>query len=169
MAKAASPSAAQREKFLEDLAENRNVTVAARAAGITRRAALDLRARDADFALAWADAEEEATDLLEHEARQRALRGVEEPVFYHGKRVGEVTRYSEKLILLFLRAERPEKFAERPAAGGAVRAAGMSGWAQSDGPDGGVLVVPAKLDPQTWSEQVRDYQKQLMNGEFDGG
>ena len=168
MAKAATITAAQRRRFLENLADTRNVTVAARAAGISRRDALDERARDGDFALAWADAEEEASDLLEHEARQRAIKGVAEPVFYHGKQVGEVRRYSEELILLFLRAERPEKFGEKPA-GGAGTAAGAGAPGQHDGPDGGVLVVPAKLDPATWSEQVRDYQRQLQNGEVGGG
>jgi len=173
MAKNATITAAQRERFLKELAESRNVTVAARAVGIARRAALELRAADEDFALAWADAEEEATDLLEHAVRQRAMKGVEEPVYYHGQVVGHVRRFSEELMLLFLRAERPEKFGQRPAGGGADKQeAGQrtDGHGGSElGPDGGVLVVPAKLDPQTWSEQVRDYQRQLTNGGGGGG
>jgi hypothetical protein len=144
----------QRETFIATLADTRNVTIAAREAGIARRAALSLRACDPDFATEWQDAEEAASDLLEHEARERAMKGVGEPVYYHGQEVGELRRYSETLLLMFLRAERPEKFAEKGA--GTAKAAGQAA--------GGVLVVPGKLDPKTWTKQAKKYQHQLANG-----
>ena len=147
----------QRMRFLEKLADTRNVTIAAQAAGIARRAALSLRTRDAGFAAAWQDAEAAASDLLEHEARERAMKGLAEPVYYHGKKVGEVRRYSEALLLMFLRAERPEKFADKPAGRGTAETADAA-------PRGGVLVVPGKLDPKTWTKEAKKYQKYLANG-----
>jgi hypothetical protein len=147
----------QRARFLEKLADTRNVTIAAQAAGIARRAALSLRARDAGFAAAWQDAEDAASDLLEHEARERAIKGVAEPVYYHGKKVGEMRRYSETLLLMFLRAERPEKFADKPTGRGTAEAAGAA-------PRGGVLVVPGTADPKAWAKKVRQHQKRLANG-----
>ena len=167
-------TAAQRDRFLEALAETRNVTVAARAAGIARRAALALRSQDADFAEAWADAEEEATDLLEHAARKRALEGWEEPVHYHGQEIGRVRRFSEELMLLFLRAERPEKFGERPGGGERSRAkanghAGgnaddlAGGWRDDEVErHGNLLIVPAELDAETWNRKAGEQQRKLM-------
>ncbi len=157
MTEAASITREQRARFLDVLADTRNVTVAARAAGIDRRAVLSLRGGDADFAAAWRDAEEAASDLLEHEARERAMKGLEEPVYYHGKQVGTLRRHSETLLLLFLRAERPEKFAERPAARASGEAAGAAAR-------GGVLVVPGTADPKAWTRKVRQHQKRVANG-----
>ena len=59
-------------RFLDVLAQSANITEAARAAKIARRAVY--RARDADegFRQAWDDALEEAVDALEGEAFQRA-------------------------------------------------------------------------------------------------
>ena len=174
MPKHATITQAQRGRFLEALAESRNVTVAARAAGIARRAALALRSQDADFAEAWADAEEEATDLLEHAARKRALEGWEEPVHYHGQEIGRVRRFSEELMLLFLRAERPEKFGERPGGGERTRAK-SNGQANADDLAGGwsddeverhgnLLIVPAELDAETWNRKAGEQQRKLMAG-----
>jgi len=157
MTEAETITEGQRATFIATLADTRNVTVAAREAGIARRAAFALRARDADFAADWQDAEDAASDLLEHEARERAIKGIEEPVYYHGTKVGTVRRYSETLLLMFLKAERPEKFAEKGAGAAAGKGTGAA-------PRGGVLVVPGKLDPKTWTKQARKYQKQLANG-----
>jgi hypothetical protein len=157
MTEAGTITQAQRARFLEELANSRNVTIAARAAGIARRAVLSLRARDADFAAASQDAEEEASDLLEHEARQRAMKGVEEPVYYHGQEVGKVRRYSETLLLMFLRAERPEKFADKGTAAGTAKSARAK-------LGGGVLVVPEKPNPEEWARSLQAYQRQLANG-----
>jgi hypothetical protein len=157
MTKAETITQEQRDTFIATLADTRNVTVAAREAGIARRAAFALRARDEDFAADWLDAEEAASDLLEHEARKRAMEGIEEPVYYHGKKVGTVRRHSETLLLLFLRAERPEKFAEKGAGAG-------KGAGQADRPTGGVLVVPEKPKPKEWARSLQAYQRQLANG-----
>ena len=53
---------------------------------------------------------EEATDLLEAEARRRALTGIDEPVFYKGKVVGSTKKYSRPLLMFLLEAHRPQKF-----------------------------------------------------------
>lgn len=99
--------------FLSALAESANVTLACRAAEIGRTAVYVLQKKDTAFALAWADAIEEAADLLEAEARRRAESGVLEPVFYQGMKVGSIRRYSDPLMVLLLKAARPEKYRER--------------------------------------------------------
>jgi hypothetical protein len=103
------------EAFLAQLRETGNVSAAARAAGTCRSRCYEWRQRDRDFAAAWADALEEAADRLEMEAFRRAVTGVDEDRFFQGSAVGEVTRYSDSLLMFLLRARRPGRFGPRPA------------------------------------------------------
>lgn len=103
------------EAFLALLRETGNVSAAARAAGTCRSRCYEWRRRDQAFANAWADALEEAADRLEMEAFRRAVDGVGEDRFFQGRAVGEVTRYSDSLLMFLLRARRPGRFGTRPA------------------------------------------------------
>ncbi|MEC8091706.1 MAG: hypothetical protein VX108_03845, partial [Pseudomonadota bacterium] len=64
--------------FLCALRRTGNVSAAARAAGNCRSRCYEARRRDREFAAAWTDALEEAADMLEMEAFQRAVEGVGE-------------------------------------------------------------------------------------------
>ncbi len=64
-----------RPVFLKAIAEHGNATLAAHAAGVDRSTAYKSAERDAAFAAAWAEAREEAIDLLEAEAFKRAHAG----------------------------------------------------------------------------------------------
>jgi hypothetical protein len=70
--------------FLDSLRQHSVVARACRDAGISSSTAYALRRSDADFAAAWDNAIEDATDALVDEARRRALYGVEEPVIHKG-------------------------------------------------------------------------------------
>lgn len=112
----------QRAKFLEHLAKTANITASAEAAGFTRRSVYDLRAADPEFVEEMDDALEQATDLLESAARDRAIVGVEEYVVSGGRVVMHPEtglpltqrRHSDTLALALLKAHRAPKFA--PAA-----------------------------------------------------
>ena len=99
--------------FIAALAESGNITLAARAAGVGRRTVYDAQKADESFAAAWAEAEDIAADLLEEEARKRAVDGTPEPVYYKGQMVGAVRRYSDNLLMFLLKARRPERFRDR--------------------------------------------------------
>jgi hypothetical protein len=71
--------------FLRALAAGSMVSEAARAADVSSSSAYALRKEDADFAEAWRLALEDSADVLEREARRRAITGVEEPVVYQGQ------------------------------------------------------------------------------------
>lgn len=101
-----------RQPFLENLAMSGNVTAAAKAVGVGRRQAYAARERSQVFRRQWDEAVAEATDLLEAEARRRALVGYEEPVFYQGQEVSRVRKYSDTLLIFLLKAHRPKKFRE---------------------------------------------------------
>ena len=98
------------DRFLEALAESGNVKLSCQAAGVGRRTAYDHRAKDAAFASAWADAMEEAADLLEQEAVRRAVEGVDKPVYQGGRMVGIVKEYSDTLLIFLLKGARPNKY-----------------------------------------------------------
>lgn len=111
--------------FLRAMAETGNITVAAAAAKITRQSHYRWMAEDSDgsYAAAFKVAEDEAADLLEKAARQRAVEGWEEPVFYQGEQTGSVRKYSDTLLIFMLKGAKPEKYKER----GAVEHTGANG------------------------------------------
>ena len=55
------------------------------------------------------EAREVVTDLLEAEARKRAM-GEDEDQFYKGKKIGSIKRYSDSLLMFLLQAAFPERF-----------------------------------------------------------
>lgn len=71
--------------FLLNLADAGLVGESAEAAGINRSTAYRWYSGDVEFAQAWDAALEASADLLEREARRRAVDGVEEPVIYQGQ------------------------------------------------------------------------------------
>jgi hypothetical protein len=103
----------KRIAFLAELRASANVSAGARAAGVYRKTVYDWRA-DPEFAKAWDDALEEATDELEEAARQRAM-GYKRDVWFQGQCVGETTEYSDAMTALLLKAHRPDKFSDRHA------------------------------------------------------
>jgi hypothetical protein len=102
----------KRESFLKTLAETSTVSRAARVAGIKRSTLYKWRKEDETFALAWDEALEEGIDKLEAEAVRRAKDGTQEPVYYQGKQVGTIQRYSDTLLIFLLKKLRPEKFGD---------------------------------------------------------
>ncbi len=113
-----------RVKFLEALARTGNVQAAAYYVQLSRQSAYDLRRRDPDFARAWLAALVLARDVAEDALQERAIDGIEEPVYYHGEVVGTRRRYDSRLLLAHL--ARLDKIAEQvPAQRGAARFGAM--------------------------------------------
>ena len=97
-------------RFLKALADTACVSRACQRAGIARSAAYSHRLKNAEFAHAWAEVLEVSIELLEAEARRRAMGEVLEPVFYQGKKCGTTRRYSDTLLIFLLKAHKPEKY-----------------------------------------------------------
>jgi len=98
--------------FLAAYAECGNIRVAAERANIDRKTHNYWLAHDPNYAAAFEESKEQAADLLEQEAWRRAVEGVKEPVYQKGQLVGEVTKYSDTLLMFLLKGVRPEKFRE---------------------------------------------------------
>lgn len=97
-----------------------NVSDAARTAVISRGLHYHWLEIDTDYAEAFKDARESATDLLERHAVVRATQGVSRPFVHMGKIVTDakdkpvvMTKYSDYLLMRLLEANRPEKYAPR--------------------------------------------------------
>jgi hypothetical protein len=81
-------------RFLDLFRQTANVRLSADGAGIDRDTAYRRRQRDPTFMAAWTQAEADAVDVLEAEARRRAL------------------TVSDNLLMFLLKAHRPERFRE---------------------------------------------------------
>lgn len=114
-ARAQERSVGKQRAFLRAFAELGAIQAACRASRIGRRTIYDWLGRDEKFAREFELARDAAADLLEAEARRRGVEGVPEGVFFGGKIVGYVTRFSDCCLLSLLAAHRPERFGRRRA------------------------------------------------------
>ena len=96
-----------------------DVSAAATTAGVSKARVDEIRKLDAEFSAEWETAQRIWSDKLEEEARRRAVEGVREPLVSDGKIIRDddgqpivIRRYSDELLLAFLRTHRPEKFVD---------------------------------------------------------
>jgi hypothetical protein len=94
------------------------ITDASSYVGVTRQAVYVAAERDPGFAFAVQNAVLQSTDLLEREARRRAVDGVRRQKFYKGKPIldpqtGEPyheRQHSDQVLMFLLRHRKPEVF-----------------------------------------------------------
>ncbi|OCC23028.1 hypothetical protein MB02_12645 [Croceicoccus estronivorus] len=124
-------SPARQVRFLDHLASSGNVRAACAVARISAETAYRARRRDGRFAKVWDAALVLARSHVEAVLADRALNGVEEPVFYHGEEVARRRRYDTRLLLAHL-ARLDARCAEPQALCAAERfdemLAGVAGW-----------------------------------------
>lgn len=106
------PTPKKKAAFLKAFEELHVVSDAAKAAGVHRSTIYDWAEKDKEFEKAWNELIDRSTDLLEREAYRRAAVGVEEPVYYRGKQVGSVKRFSDTLLMFLLKGRKPETYRE---------------------------------------------------------
>lgn len=112
----------QRE-FIEALADTGSVAAACKAVNMSTVGAYQLRRQPGadSFRAAWEAALALGVQRIEDVAMERALNGVELPVYSYGKLVGTRISYNDRLLMFMLRNRAPQRFAD----GG--RAKGLSG------------------------------------------
>lgn len=94
-------------------AECGNITQAAKLAKVNRCQHYKWMEEDPAYAVRFDEAHEAACDALEQEARRRATKGVNEPVFHKGAKVATVKKYSDTLLIFLMKGAMPEKYRER--------------------------------------------------------
>lgn len=104
---------AKQRLFIETLADTASPKQAARAVGMTPTGAYKLRRSPGGegFAAAWDAAVHQGAKRLVDIALERAVDGVEEPVFDRDGRVIHLkTRYNDRLLMFLIRAHLPERY-----------------------------------------------------------
>ena len=101
--------------FIEALADLGSVRAAANAVGMTPESAYMLRRHDqaAGFRKAWEAALDRGVERLEDAAMDRALHGVEVPVYSYGKLVGTRRVFNDRLLMFILRNRAAQRFNAR--------------------------------------------------------
>lgn len=100
-------------KFLAAFSELGTVAGAVVKSGISDESHYRWMKQSAAYRKAYAQAEERSISRLEAEAVRRATEGSKDPIFYAGSKVGDVTRYSDVLLIFLLKAKRPDVYRER--------------------------------------------------------
>jgi len=90
------------------------------AAGITYRTFYRWQKEDEVFSEDCKTALMMANDLMEREARRRAIDGFERPIIYQGEVTGEYTDFSDSLLTTLMKGNKPEKYKERTQLSGSV-------------------------------------------------
>ncbi len=101
------------DKFMTSLQKCPLVTVACKAAGINRSTAYRWRREIPGFATEWDDIVNGRFEELENETFDRALHGVEEPVFWQGKQIATVRKPSDSMAQFLLKAHNPNKYGNK--------------------------------------------------------
>jgi hypothetical protein len=98
--------------FIEALADLGSVKAAANSVGMTPEGAYLLRrhAEGKSFRRAWQAALSLGVERLEDVAMERALYGVEVPVYHFGEVVGTRRVYNDRLLMFLLRNRAPKRF-----------------------------------------------------------
>jgi hypothetical protein len=103
----------KQRRFIEVLADTGLVSAAARAVGLSRESAYKLRraAHAEAFARAWDAARHHAGGFIEDMAFERAIEGVEQPVFNeYGEVICAKRVYNDRLLTFLLKHLKPERY-----------------------------------------------------------
>ena len=106
-------TAADWDCFLEHFAKTCNQAKSCELANINVNTVYEKRKADPEFEIRYQEAKARGWDVMEEIARKRAYTGYKEPVFYKGKKVAEVEKVSEPLMMFLLKGNKPETFRDR--------------------------------------------------------
>ena len=124
--------AGQKARYLKEVALVGTVSAGCKAAHVDRLHVLAWRRDDPEFVVAEEHARETLIDSMEAEAFRRGVKGVQKPIYQGGVLAGYVTEYSDLLLQLMLRANRPDKYREKQDVQVAVVIKAISGVQPSD-------------------------------------
>lgn len=97
------------DKFLKALRVTGNITKSAEAAGMGKPRLYDRLNTDTEFANRWVEALEAHSDELWAEVVRRGKDGVNEPIFHNGKKIADVKKYSDTLLIFAVKQHEYKK------------------------------------------------------------
>jgi hypothetical protein len=149
----------KQRRFIETLADNGLVNVAARAVGMSRESAYQLRrsAHGAAFARAWDAARLHAGDLIEDIAFERAIEGTEQEVLdKQGDVIATRLVHDNRLLKYLLSHLKPERYGDARSPGVVRQAADPTVLAESlRAMEPALPAAPEQLlDPDTLAHEL---------------
>lgn len=137
----------ERVTFIQEFAKCGLLTTASQKAGrspFTFRALID---NDPSFKELVEEAYDYFKDTLEDTAYKRAVNGWDEPVYQKGEMVGTIHRYSDRMLEILLRGNRPQKFRDNVKVDANIT--------------GGIMIMPAiVVNGDEWQRQYSEALKQ---------
>lgn len=105
---------ARQRAFIEALADTGSVAAACKAVNMSTVGAYHLRRQPGaeSFRAAWSAALDLGIQRIEDVAMDRALNGVDEPLYSYGQLIGTRKRYNDRLLMFMLRNRAPERFSQ---------------------------------------------------------
>ena len=102
----------RQQAFIEALADTGSVAAACRCVNMSAEGAYYLRRQPGaeSFRAAWQTALDLGVQRLEDVAMERALNGIEVPVYSYGALVGTRKTYNDRLLMFLLRNRAPDRF-----------------------------------------------------------
>ena len=132
---------AVKQRYLILVARTGQVCASAYGVGLNKTTIYDCREKDPAFDAAVLEAQERYRDWVDAEIRRRGIEGIEEPVFYQGRVVGWVRKFSDALAIAHAKAHDP-RYREKLQVDATV--------------NGGVMVVPAAASPADWEKRFSE-------------
>ncbi len=166
----------QRQRgFIEALADLGTVSEAARSVGMSRVSCYRLRRSPGakQFAAAWDAAIEQASKQLTDIAFERAINGVEEPVYNReGTHIYTKHRFNDRMLMFLIRTYRPDLFP--PVSGERRMSAVQNAPPDAENPGGSMVtprtlasaienLEPAKPNEPEKQMDPQDFEKLLLN------
>lgn len=104
----------RQQRFIEALADKGSIAAACKAVDMSTEGAYHLRRQKGaeEFRAAWEKAINLGVQRLEDVAMDRALNGVDEPVYSYGELVGVRKKVNDRLLMFMLRNRAPERFGQ---------------------------------------------------------
>jgi len=99
---------AAQEAFLTAYEKTANILTAAEQVGIDRKLVYYWQEHDEQFDLAFNLADKAANMNIEAEIHRRGVQGWQEPVWQMGQYCGEITKYSDVLLIFYAKRRMPE-------------------------------------------------------------
>lgn len=99
---------ATQQAFLEAYEKTANLLTAAVQAGINRTTVYYWLEHDEKFSFAYNLADKAANMNIEAEIHRRGMTGWQEPVYQLGKYCGDITKYSDTLLIFYAKRRMPE-------------------------------------------------------------
>lgn len=139
---------AKQKRFLDSFGRTGNFTQACMDAGYSGTSTIyRLLKSDPDFKRRFDELDDRVGDMLESVAIDRAVNGVEEPVFYQGREVGGVVKYDNTLLMNLLKA-RNRRYKPNAAGGGTTI---------------GIAIIPMGGSAQDWEAQAKAVHAQQLS------